>query len=93
MQNACTRQSLQPLWREVESLMFDDGDTVISEQAFVDLVGVCRRRGRLDVAYMDRDCPGLLSRTAWKKAWLQIGLGQRRGDNGKRFASRDMAES
>ena len=66
MTQACHDRGLKPQRREVgESSKFGDGDVVYATESYVYPIGIYgARMGKLDVAYIDRDCPGLMSRGA-----------------------------
>ena len=65
---ACCELGLKPGEREVkESFIFGDGDVVQTTTAFVYPVGVVGHAGELDVALVERNCPGLMSRAALKQ--------------------------
>ncbi|MED5528102.1 MAG: hypothetical protein VYC81_05540, partial [Actinomycetota bacterium] len=77
MQAACAKVGLRPIDKQVdESFKFGDGDVVFTTLAYIYPVGVYGKMGKLDVAYIDRDCPGLLSRTALKEIGADLLLTQ-----------------
>ena len=75
MRRACEVKGLKPLERVVrESFRFGDGALVPCVTAYTYPAGVFGHTGMLDVAFVDRSCPGLLSRKAMKDLGIVLGF-------------------
>ena len=65
MAEACRQASLRLVYKRVdEKFLFGDGDEVRATRSVEYLVGIYGLHGCLDVAMVDRPCPGLMSRRA-----------------------------
>ena len=65
MESACAKAGLKPIYKHInETFLFGDGDEVQATTAVEYPVGIYELHGSLDVALVDRPCPGLMSRKA-----------------------------
>ena len=76
MHQACREKGLRPVRRSInESFKFGDGDEVPAGEAYVYPAGVLGHKGELDVAVVDRSCPGLMSRKAMQDLGIAVDFG------------------